>query len=160
MTRGVHQNICILTHRREGLEVSTILDYSFTFLVNLYAAGARIPVIDIDKLQLVMYKFFDLCEANELTASVKKVEKKIQELFAWSQVLVGTSITKSHKIDLLLQVSNKIWGNYFARMKREHKDCYTFPEFFGIYLAVESGEFLSTGDPDAYSEPGERKCMS
>jgi hypothetical protein len=58
-------------------------------MFNSSFVGARIPSIDIDKLQLIMYKFFDLCESNELTASVKKVEKKIQELFAWSQVLFG-----------------------------------------------------------------------
>ncbi len=54
------------------------------------------------------------------------------------------------------QVAPKIWANYFERTKREHKDSYTFPEFFGIYLAVESGEFLSLGDPDPYKEPGAR----
>ena len=44
--------------------------------------------MDVDKLQLIMYTFYDLCEENELLASRQKVEKKIKDLFAWSQVSI------------------------------------------------------------------------
>ena len=95
-----------------------------------------VPNITIDKLQKIMYEFFDVCETNELTATRAKVEQKIRKLFEWAEVLP------------------KFWSNYFDLMPREFSDSYTFSEFFGMYLAVESGEFLSTADPDAYNEPG------
>lgn len=122
--------------------------------------GAMIPNdLDVDKLQSIMYKFFDLCEENELFSSCSKVEKKIQDVFSWSLVSGLSLLTFKIEIFLVLrlQVSPKIWANYFERIKREIKDQYIFSEFFAICLAVESGEFLSTADPDAYQEPGNRK---
>jgi hypothetical protein len=115
-----------------------------------------VPTVDIDKLQLIMYKFFDLCEESELFSSRGKVEKKVKDLFSWSMVRIKFIHIAFQYALRVLQVSPKIWANYFERIKREIRDKYGFCEFFGIYLAVESGEFLSTADPDAYMEPGKQ----